>query len=143
MKLIKIEANDVEATWPYVKDLLQKPIDRNLGEYSLEDAKKWLVNDQWHLWVIVSETDGIVVAATTQFIDFPMERRLGIFLIGSKKNTMKHWLELAWKEDSPLFEFAKKNAVKRFQGCARDGWIKVSAKLGFKKYYTVLIKDIK
>ena len=143
MKLIKIEANAIEATWPYVKDLLQKPIDRNLGEYSLEDAKKWLMNDQSHLWVIVSELHGIVVAATTQFVDYPMERRLTISLIGAKKNTLKYWLELAWKDNSPLLEFAKNNSVKRFEGYARDGWIKVLAKVGFKKYCTVLIKDMK
>ena len=36
MKFIKIQPQSIELIWPLVKDLIQKPIDFNLGEFNLE-----------------------------------------------------------------------------------------------------------
>ena len=38
MKFIKIEPKSVELLWPLVKDLIQKPVDRNLGEFNIDDV---------------------------------------------------------------------------------------------------------
>ena len=42
MKLIQIKPESVDIIWPLVRDLLQKPIDQNLGEFDVEDVRKWL-----------------------------------------------------------------------------------------------------
>ena len=64
MKLLLIEQDRVQVTWPLVKDLLQKPLDLNLGEFNSEDILNWLLGGQMQLWVLVSEDfSGIMVAA--------------------------------------------------------------------------------
>ena len=142
MTLIRIETNAVDIVWPHVKDLLQLSVDRNLGEFTIEDVEKWLRGGQMDLWVIGNKEDGIILAGTTEFVDYPRERRLRVVLGSSKKNTMDSWLKYCWHEDSELIRFARDNNVKRFEILARDGWIRVLSKEGFKKYCTVLTREV-
>jgi hypothetical protein len=51
MELIQINSNAIEVTWPYVKDLVQKPLDRSLGERDLEDVYNSLIHSQLVLWI--------------------------------------------------------------------------------------------
>ena len=52
MTLIRIETNAVDIVWPHVKDLLQLSVDRNLGEFTIEDVEEWLRGGQMDLWVL-------------------------------------------------------------------------------------------
>ena len=137
MKFIKIQPQSIELIWPLVKDLIQKPIDFNLGEFNLEDVYNWLTNGYMHLWIIGNEEE-ILVAVVTEFVTYPRETRLRIVLAGGKKNNMNRWFDIFWDKDSEIHKFAKKNNVKRFEVCGRDGWLRVLAKVGFKKFCTVL-----
>ena len=49
MKFIKVESQSVNILWPLVKDLVQKPVDQNLGEFNLEDVYNWLTSGYMHL----------------------------------------------------------------------------------------------
>ena len=88
MKFIKIQPQSIELIWPLVKDLVQKPIDFNLGEFNLEDVYSWLTSGYMHLWIIGNEEE-ILVAVVTEFVTYPRETRLRIVLAGGKKNNMK------------------------------------------------------
>ena len=142
MALIRVETNAVDIVWPHVKDLLQSSVDRNLGEFTIEDVEKWLREGQMDLWVVGSKEDGIIFAGTTEFVDYPRERRLRIVLGSAKKNTMDKWLKYCSNEDSELIKFARDNNVKRFEILARDGWAKILPKEGFEKYCTVLTREV-
>ena len=141
MKFIKIQPQSIELIWPLVKDLVQKPIDFNLGEFNLEDVYNWLTNGYMHLWIIGNEEE-ILVAVVTEIVTYPRETRLRIVLAGGKKNNMNRWFDIFWDKDSEIHKFAKKNNVKRFEVCGRDGWLRVLAKVGFKKFCTVLTREV-
>tara|TARA_R110000822_G_scaffold1244_11_gene5599 strand:- start:165 stop:599 length:435 start_codon:yes stop_codon:yes gene_type:complete len=143
MKLLLIEQDRVQVTWPLVKDLLQKPLDLNLGEFNSEDILNWLLGGQMQLWVLVSEDfSGIMVAAVTEFVTYPREKRLRMVLVSSEPNTFDKWFEYCWRDGSELLQYAKANEVKRIESTGRDGWTRVLSSVGFSKYYTVLTKDV-
>ena len=116
MELIKINSNAIEVTWPYVKDLAQKTLDRSLGESNLQDVYNSLVHGQLILWII--------------------------YLVGSKPHTINKWLDWSWQKGSPLLEYAKENNCKRIEAYVRSGWLKFLKKHGFKKCNTVVTKEV-
>ena len=142
MELIKINSNAIEVTWPYVKDLVKKPIDRTLGERNLDDIYYSLIHEQLTLWIAVDKEDGIIGIMITQILFHPQYKVLALPLIGAKPHTINKWFLKSWKKDSPLLEYARKNNCKRIEGYARDGWLKMIEKIGFKKYNTIVTKDV-
>jgi len=142
MELIKINSNAIEVTWPYVKDLIQKPLDRTLGEQNLQDVYTSLINEQTILWVAVNKEDGIIGVMITQIVYHPQYKVLALPLIGAKPHTIHKWFFKSWEKDSPLLQYARENNCKRIEGYARDGWLKMIKKIGFKKYNTVVTKEV-
>ena len=142
MELIKINSNAIEVTWPYVKELVQKPIDRTLGERNVDDIYYSLIHEQLTLWVAVDKEDGIIGIMITQILFHPQYKVLVLSLIGAKPHTINKWFFKSWEKDSPLLQYARENNCKRIEGYARDGWLKMIEKIGFKKYNTVVTKDV-
>ena len=142
MELIKINSNAIEVTWPYVKDLVQKPLDRSLGERDLQDVYNSLVHSQLVLWIAVNKEDGILGVMITQIVHHPQYKLLLISLVGTKLHTINKWLDWSWQKGSPLLEYAKENNCKRIEGYIRSGWLKFLKKHGFKKYNTVVTKEV-
>ena len=62
--------------------------------------------------------------------------------MGGKTNNMDKWFDVFWDKDSAIHTFAKENDAKRFECCGREGWVKVLAKVGFKKFCTVLTREV-
>ena len=93
MKFILVESKDVDTIWPLVRDLLQEAVDRNLGEFILEDIRIWLLHNQMNLWIIGNK-DEIFLAVVTEFVIYPRETRLRIVLGGGKKNSIKKWFDI-------------------------------------------------
>jgi len=142
MELIKINSNAIAITWPYVKDLIQKPLDRTLGEQNLQDVYTSLINEQTILWVAVNKEDGIIGVMITQIVYHPQYKLLLLSLVGAKPHTINKWLDYSWQKGSPLLEYAKENNCKRIEGYIRSGWLKFLKKHGFKKYNTVVTKEV-
>jgi hypothetical protein len=143
MHLLLIKQEEIQASWHYVRDLLQQPLDLNLGEFNSEDIYQWLLGGQMQLWVLLDPRHkGILLAAVTEFVVYPREKRLRMVLVGSKPNTIDHWLDFCWETDSKLLQYCRENGVKRIESTGRDGWTKVLGKVGFSKYYTVLTKEV-
>jgi hypothetical protein len=142
MNLIRIEANAVDIIWTRVKDLLQSAINLNLGEFTIEDVKEYLLKGRMNLWVVLGRDNDIILAAVTEFVNYPREKRLRVLLTGAKKNTLRKWFKQCWQKDSELLKFARENDVKRFEVLVRDGWVRLLPKVGFKKYCTVLTMEV-
>ena len=53
---------------------------------------------------------------------------------------MYKWIGV-WEK--PVKEFCKKNNISYIETAGRDGWTRVLQNKGYKKYYTVLVKEIK
>ena len=142
MNLIKIETNCIEVTWPYVKDFIQKPLDRSMGERNIEDIYYSLIHGQQQLWVAADEEDGMFGICITQILEYPNFKALSMPFIGTKPHTIKKWFDYVMGDDSPIIKWARELGIKRIEGYARDGWLKMTKKYNFKKYYTVITRDI-
>lgn len=143
MNLIKISSSAIEVTWPYIKEFVKKPLEKGRGEYELTDVYNALINGQLDLWVGVEDGEGIIGIMVTQVIHYPQFKALSIPFIGTKPHTMRLWFDYSWdSERSPILKYAKENNIKRIEGWAREGWTRITEKYGFKKYRTILIKEI-
>mgnify|MGYP003131989656 FL=1 len=142
MKLIKIEPNCVDATWPHVVEFIEKPLKRTQGEKDLNDVYQELLAGYLQLWVGADEEDGIFGICITQLITFPQYKTLAMPYIGTKPHTIHKWFDYGMSEDSPIIKFAREQGVKRLEGYARDGWLKFTPKYDFKKYTTVITREL-
>ena len=141
MIVYKAEPQYIDVLWPYVGPLLNKAIDRTIGEINLEDVKDWLKEERQQLWVIVDEQEQEIIGAfTTEIYIYPNQKHLRGHLWGTKKNTLKKWMD-SWSE--PVEKFCKENNISHIETAGRDGWTKALQSKGYKKYYTVLVKEIK
>jgi hypothetical protein len=142
MRLIRIESNLIEAIWKYVEDLLEKPVELNLGEFTLEDIKDRLLKNDMQLWIAASTSEKILAAGVSEVVVYPREKRLRMVLVGARENRLDEWIDVIFEPESPMLEWCRKNGIKRMESTGRDGWTKVLRDYGFKKYYTVLTKDV-
>ena len=143
MKLIKIEQNCTEITFPYVSHLLEKALEYNDGEYKIDDILSSLLEGSLTLWVGCSEEDKrIVFAWTTAIIKYPQYSVLQIVHIGSENTKFINYIKDMWNKDSELMKYIKLNNLKRVEILGRSGWLRALNKVGFKKSYTALTKDI-
>lgn len=143
MKLIKIEQNCTEITFPYVSHLLEKAIEHSDGEYRIDDILSSLLDGSLTLWVGCSEEDKrIVFAGITAIVVYPRYSVLLITHVGAENNKFIKYIEETWDEDSELMKYIKLNNLKRVEILGRSGWLRALNKVGFKKSYTALTKDI-
>jgi|TARA_R100001143_G_C3319511_1_gene114060 hypothetical protein len=137
MVVYKAEPQYIDVLWPYAGPLLKKALNRTIGEIGLEDVKNWLKTERQQLWLIAEEE--IIVAFTTEIYTYPNQKHLRGHLWGAKPNTMKKWLDV-WSE--PVEKFCKENGISHIETAGRDGWTRALKSKGYKKYYTVLVKEI-
>jgi hypothetical protein len=141
MKIEKVEADRINDIWLDVRVLLKKPLERGLGEYSLNDLRYWLKEDYQQLWVGLNDKKDqeIVVAATTQIFIWPNQSHLRVHLCGGKEHRLADWWE-SWEE--PFEKFCREKNIHYIEIMGRDGWIPSFKKKKYFKYYTVMVKEI-
>ena len=142
MIIYQVEPKHVDVIWPYVIELLEKSLESSLGENSLEDIKNWIKSKVQQLWLILdSKENKIIGACTTQIIHYSNTNHLRMELAATDKNTMDQWID-EWYLVTK--KFCKKHNISYVEIIAqRDGWIRLLKNKGYKKYYTVLVKDMK
>ena len=141
MIVYKAEPQYIDVLWPYVKPLLNKAIQRTIGEVGLNDVKDWLKTGQQQLWVIADTDDKKIIGAfTTEIYTYPNQKHLRGHLWGAKPNTMAKWMDV-WSE--PVEKFCKEQNISHIETAGRDGWTRALKDKGYQKYYTVLVKELK
>jgi hypothetical protein len=90
-----VEEKYIPAVFEQVRDLLQKPIDRGLGEYTIDQIRDWVISGRQQLWVgIDEETNDFLVSAVTQIIPrVSGQIHMETILTGAVANTMEKWFE--------------------------------------------------
>ena len=141
MIVYKAEPQYIDVLWPYVEPLLNKAIQRTIGEVGLEDVKNWLKTGQQQLWIIADPDDKEIIGAfTTEIYIYPNQRHLRGHLWGTKPNTMHKWIDV-WSE--PVEKFCKEENISHIETAGRDGWTRALKDKGYQKYYTVLVNELK
>jgi len=142
MIIYQVEPKHVDLIWPDVGELLSKPLEKSLGENTLEDIKSWIKSKTYQLWVILDkEQNKIIGACTTHIIHYSRTNHLRMELAATNNNTMDLWIDDWYKVTE---DFCKKQNISYVEIVAqRDGWIRLLKDKGYKKYYTVLVKDMK
>lgn len=124
--------------WHLVKDLLKKAIDHGVGESTLTDYLKRILNYEAQLWVFSDDEDRIVGVGLTKFINYSTHRTLHIVAVSGVD-----WAE--WADQYYVVEkFAKENKCKAVEQWGRPGWSKILPKTipGFETVYHVMRKEI-
>ena len=130
--------DQVVENWHLVKDLLKQAIDHGVGESTLTDYLKRILNYQAQLWVFTDDGYNVKGVGLTKFIEYSTHRTLHIVAVAGVD-----WNE--WADQYYVVEkFAKENNCKAVEQWGRPGWSKVLPKKipGFETVYHVMRKEI-
>lgn len=130
--------DQVAEHWHLVKDLLKQAIDHGVGESTLADYLKRIMNYQAQLWVITDDGYNVKGVGLTKFIEYSTHRTLHIVAVAGVD-----WAE--WADQYYVLEqFAKENNCKAVEQWGRPGWSKILPKTipGFETVYHVMRKEI-
>jgi len=130
--------DQIAENWHLVKDLLKQAIDHGVGESTLTDYLRRLLNFQAQLWVVTDDNYNVVSVTLTKFIDYSTHRTLHI--VATSGNDFEGWADQYYVVE----KFAKENNCKAVEQWGRPGWSKVLPKAipGFETVYHVMRKEI-
>ena len=135
MYVSAIPAEYVETVWSECAPLLRRAIEYANGEFDIDDVLGWLKNRDMQLWVAID--DKIVMACTTEVLDYPKKRVLRAILVGG--DGMRDWIG---DLDRALAEYAKQIGAKSIEAVGRKGWIRALGAHGWKENQVILSKEI-
>lgn len=131
-----VNIRDIDTLWPLVKDLLQRAIDRNQGEFTLEDIYDSLVLGTMTLWIAYDKDRKIQASAVCEMRRFSQRLICYIILLSGEGFEDWHWAINA------IEEWARENGADAIAAYTRLGFIKTMKKYGFRVPYTVIQKDL-
>ena len=95
MPLYQIRPNELPQVWPIAAPLLQKAIDIDPNEVTIEQVEYSVRTGKTFLLVWEEPTEGITGAVTVDFIDYPRKRVAHVNLMGGKGIVKEHVFEEA------------------------------------------------
>ena len=122
----------IHQTWPLVEKYIASALEYSHGEYTAEQAKVYLVNGQWTLFVAVDDAGALHGACAVQFNNMPNDRVAFVMAIGGKLFTDKE----TWQQ---FVELLKARGATRIEGAARESIARLwKAKFGFEEKYRIV-----
>jgi hypothetical protein len=85
-----IDSRTLPAVWATVAPMLQKAIDLDPNEITIEQVEYFVRVGRTHLLVWEEPNEGITGAVTVDFIDYPRERVAHVNLMGGKSIVRDH-----------------------------------------------------
>ena len=140
MSLVEIRpilASDIDLYWPKVAPLLQKAIDKSLGEFTIEHIHDLLIEAEKALWVVFR--DGEIIAAITTRIDYygySNIRNVTIDFAGG--NDFSDW-SMFTDYIEPIY---KELGCDNILIAGRLGWLRLHTDKGYKSVYHVIGKSL-
>lgn len=95
MPLYQITPNELPQVWPIAAALLQKAIDIDPNEVTIEQVEYSVRTGKTFLLVWDEPDEGITGAVTVEFMDYPRERVAHVNLMGGKGIVREHVFEAA------------------------------------------------
>jgi hypothetical protein len=84
MPIYCVDSKALPAVWPTVAPMLQRAIDLDPNEITIEQVEYFVRVGRTHLLVWEEPNEGITGAVTVDFIDYPRERVAHVNLMGGK-----------------------------------------------------------
>ena len=131
MKIQHVPLHYIHAVWPKVERFVASALEYSDGEYTAEQAKVFLANDQWVLFVAVDDNQEIQGAACVKFNNMPNDRVAFVVAIGGKLISSQD----TWGQFTSLL---KANGATAVEGAARESIARLWTRYGFKEKYRVV-----
>lgn len=119
MNLYGIMSDEVEAYWPLILPLLEKPFVRMKMylDYDIEYVLEQIKAAKMQCWV-AHEKDEVIAVFITQILVRPKRKILYVPFIGAKRGTIKHWIGAL----DYFKAFAAETGCDVVKGIGRKGW---------------------
>ena len=118
---VPVEA--VEPIWEKVEVFFAKALNKHDAEFSLQDLKKALLNNQWKLFAFVNDDDKLNGAAVVSFITYPKSYVAFVTCIGGRALVNQKYYE-------KFMETLKGYGADRVQGYVTDSIERLYKKIG-------------
>lgn len=131
MQVQQVPIQYIHAAWPKVERFVASALEYSDGEYTSEQAKVFLANGQWALFVAVDDNQEVQGAACVQFNNMPNDRVAFVVAIGGKLISNKD----TWAQFTSIL---KANGATFVEGAARESIARLWTRYGFKEKYRIV-----
>lgn len=126
-----VPLNYVHQTWPLVESFLADALKWGDDDYTVEQAKVYLVSGDWLLVVATDEDNKVHGAAAIRFNNLPNARVAFVIAIGGKLISNKDTYE-------QFTALLKGYGATKIQGAARESIARLWTRYGFKERYRIV-----
>ena len=131
MQIQQVPFQYVHAAWPKVERFIASALEYSDGEYTSEQAKVFVANGQWALFVGVDDNQEVQGAACVQFNNMPNDRVAFVVAIGGKLiSNQDTWAQFVTQ--------LKINGATFVEGAARESIARLWTRYGFKEKYRIV-----
>jgi hypothetical protein len=116
--LLPIPYNRLDSVWDSIKDRLQAAVESANGRFELKDAKKFLEDKDWVLWVSIRNKK-IEAIAITEVLQYSKKKMCMVRIMTGENYA--NWIGL---EDG-IAKWAKSVGCDGMEAIARKGWARV------------------
>ena len=131
MQIQQVPFQYVHAAWPKVERFIASALEYSDGEYTPEQAKVFVANGQWALFVAVDDNQEVQGAACVQFNNMPNDRVAFVVAIGGKLISNQD----TWAQFTSIL---KANGATCVEGAARESIARLWTRYGFKEKYRIV-----
>ena len=131
MQIQHVPIQYVHAAWPKVERFITSALEYSKGEYTPEQAKVFLANGQWALFVAVDDNQEIQGAACVKFNNLPNDRVAFVVAIGGKLISNQD----TWGQFTSIL---KANGATYVEGAAREVIARLWTRYGFEEKYRIV-----
>lgn len=127
--------------WIDAGRFLRRATDRSHGRFDIFSLRRQIEAGASHLWILFQGDDEMLLAATTEIAFYPLRKNLSVTFMGGDDSGL--WYDYRDLIVEVFEDFARANECDGIELTGRDGWLKVLAKFGFEKVFTVVEKDLR
>lgn len=131
MQVQQVPIQFIAAAWPKVERFIRSALEYSQGEYTAEQAKVYLAQGVWVLYVAVTDEGEVKGAACVQFNNMPNDRVAFVVAIGGKLMTNKD----TWVQFTSIL---KANGATVVEGAARESIARLWTRYGFEEKYRIV-----
>lgn len=125
----------VNQVWPDVERYIESALGYSCGDYNTDEAKVMVTTGMWSLVVAVTPENTVQGAAIVSYFNRPNARVGFVVAIGGKL--------ISNKDTMAQFEsILRANGATFLEGAGRDSIVRLWARYGMEKKYTIVGKEI-